>query len=266
MTITRIDDYTARMRALLIEQYRNSTNFQNKLSITASEIQEVEDVLFQIRDLTSVDTATGATLDLVGENFGEPRNGLSDDEYRLKIYTRIAINNGGCDPEFIITTVRRLLDPVSILYAPLYPANFSLEIRKDDIDPTVIPLIRSLAPAGVGDVVIIQTPEAELFRFGASIIGEYQLVVVDEGERFPLQVNDENGMIYNLTVNDQQTLLPPEGAGFGAIIPTQFLATTTENEVLEIMTFQDGTPWRLISEGDEEFYTIEDGGVFGAVI
>lgn len=264
MTIEKIENHSQLMRSALLEQYRDRVNIEELIAIEAIEIQELEDLFDQMRTEVNLVNGYGKILDLFGANYGEPRNGATDAEYRLKIYTRIAINNGGCDIEFILSTVRRLVDPVSIIYRPLYPANFSLEIRKDELDANVLPLIRSLAPAGVGDVIITNTPEAELFLWGGVVNSLYQLIANDGGDDFPLKVDESGGTIYTLAVSDFATLAAPNSQGFGAVIPTNFVATDDDGATI---TFGDGSPWRLVSAGDEEFYTTtEYGGVFSGVI
>lgn len=264
MTLTKIESHKDEMLNLLVERFKNSEHINSVLSIQAVGLQELEQVFFDLRDIMSVQLATGKNLDNLGAKVGQLRLGLADPEYRSAIITKIAINNNSGTVNSILETVRVLANPVSIEYFPLYPANFGLNIKTDNFDTSLIPLIRNLPVAGVGEVQINILPDTDLLRYGGYILGEYNAILIDNGQQFNFTLIDQ-GVEYNAVFNDYYTLNPDtdDWAGYGGIILTSFLAVDFDGARL---TFNDGTPWRLQSEGDNEYYTTVKRGVYSGAI
>jgi hypothetical protein len=63
--------------------------------------QEVEDVASDLYTKRTIDTATGDTLDIIGEIVGQLRGGLSDDDYRSAIRFRIQLNVSCGQPDIV---------------------------------------------------------------------------------------------------------------------------------------------------------------------
>lgn len=77
---------------LLLSQLRGKDNFEAFISCFLSVLQAAEDDVFQIRYAQKLDDAYGDMLDKWGEMVGISRQGRADDEYRIQIKAKIAIN------------------------------------------------------------------------------------------------------------------------------------------------------------------------------
>lgn len=76
-----------------IQKYRQRTAvFMPWLKSYTSESQLIEDGLWEIILERLLINAVGVQLDMLGKIVGEPRFTTDDDEYRIAIYARIAIN------------------------------------------------------------------------------------------------------------------------------------------------------------------------------
>lgn len=62
------------------------------LKILVDRFKALEQVAADILDLVDLDNVTGIQLDLIGEKWNEPRNGLSDDEYRTALRNKINLH------------------------------------------------------------------------------------------------------------------------------------------------------------------------------
>jgi hypothetical protein len=263
MALDYIDNHIQRALSLLREQYKGDDAFKAQISIFVQQIQDLEDILHEAYTTVNIENAFGKILDDIGENHGEYRRGVSDEEYRRNIYTRIAINNGGCDPEFIITTVKKLTNAVSIQYTDLYPANYGLNIKTDNFNSSIIPLIQSLSPAGVGEPVITVSSTGSPFVFSEVYTAEYVLLAQENGVTFPLDVGASVDTTYVLAGNDIALLESLNSEGFGEVYLTVFVAV---DETGATLMFDDNSPWRLTSSDDNEYYTTSQyGGEFAEV-
>lgn len=66
-------------------------NFMKLVTAWAGGWQKIQNALVQLLTLRSINTATGAQLDLIGKMVTQPRNGDADEDYRRKCRARIAV-------------------------------------------------------------------------------------------------------------------------------------------------------------------------------
>jgi hypothetical protein len=92
MSIIKITDHTSEALARLLQQYKNKPNIRKLLEVYLDQIQEIETMFCQLLEETNVFDAIGAQLDGIGEIVVQPRNGLSDDQYRIRIFVKIGKN------------------------------------------------------------------------------------------------------------------------------------------------------------------------------
>ncbi len=102
MTIIQKTNHTEEALANLVEQFKGRAILTEFLTVFVDQIQELEDVYFQIFENRTIDTAVGEQLDGLGEIIGEDREGRDDDEYRLALRVRILLNKCSGSPEQII--------------------------------------------------------------------------------------------------------------------------------------------------------------------
>ena len=108
--VTQNNSHTAEAKALLVEQYKGKPKIEALLASWVDELQEVEDVLFDLFDAFLLDNAVGDQLDFIGKMVGELRKNRSDADYRLFVKARIAINRSNGKPEEILSILRIVSD------------------------------------------------------------------------------------------------------------------------------------------------------------
>ena len=112
--ITQID-HDALGLSRLATQFRESTNLKNYILNLLVEANTLEQLFLDIINTRTIDSATDATLDFIGDLVGQSRNiiptngspllSLSDDAYRLYIKARITRNHTDSSPENLISEI-----------------------------------------------------------------------------------------------------------------------------------------------------------------
>lgn len=92
-----------KIKELITDNYKKSLNSNvGKLHhIISRELNLLTMTFNRIEEWRDLDKAPGSTLDLIGRNFLEPRNNMSDEDYRTFIITKIAANRSPGDIETI---------------------------------------------------------------------------------------------------------------------------------------------------------------------
>lgn len=127
MTITPITTHETDALARLLQQYKGSTNLRAILSAFVGQVQELEDVLNDLPDTRSIDTATGASLDKIGGTVGMPRPlGTDDDVYRVLILGRIGLNISQGETERVIGMYSLFTQSDAVQMQEYQPASISL--------------------------------------------------------------------------------------------------------------------------------------------
>lgn len=152
MTLTKNNDQIGTGLALILEQFKDSPDFLALLTVFLKQVQDVEDVLFELKDLRFLDDAVGVQLDLLGELLGVGRGGLTDEAFRSRLRVQILIN-------LATGTIQSILDPLEVLLptntftmTETFPASLSVtaeesisEVDGDIAGETVL----QTRPAGV---------------------------------------------------------------------------------------------------------------------
>ena len=130
--VTRESDHAGKMLARLGEEFRKP-RIQATLSAEAAQYQAIEDVYWQLLSEFGIETAVGWALDVLGRIVGEPRQGATDADYRLRVRARIRVNRSDGTIEDVIEVVRLLIGSVLLPSATIklteyYPAAFVLRI------------------------------------------------------------------------------------------------------------------------------------------
>lgn len=110
---------------LLLEQFKGSNNLKGIIEASMVQANKIEDALFEIRDLMTIDTATGESLDFIGRVFDEDRLGRSDTDYRAAIKLKGASVFSG-EPEVIISVVKSQYGGTYAKYSPEYPGKYRI--------------------------------------------------------------------------------------------------------------------------------------------
>jgi hypothetical protein len=85
------------------------SNISKIIQLISDELDKIKETLDTSEKWRDIDQAEGKTLDLIGQNVGQPRNNLSDEEFRLQIKTKIKANTSKGDIETINEVGRLLL-------------------------------------------------------------------------------------------------------------------------------------------------------------
>jgi len=153
--ITKIDDHLLQALEALPSQHRDQANLEAFVTIIAEAAQQLEDGIYPLLLGRMIDTAIGVQLDMIGRIVRQPRNGLSDEQYRLRLKVRIATNRSrGTLNELLNIVALALLPDVALVVAtPQYPAAIFFDIRdlpvSAELASTIISFLRDGASAGV---------------------------------------------------------------------------------------------------------------------
>jgi hypothetical protein len=161
-------DHVTRGVQRLIERYRTPKT-SALLASWLTEVQAAEDALWQLMTERAIDTAYGVTLDVLGAIVGQPREGRSDDEYRLWISAASLVSRSQGTPEELIAITRKLIPAgSSARLEEYYPAAFLMRVGGGlDVSDgyEIAQLLRRAKPAGVGMHLTWTAPGADVFTF-----------------------------------------------------------------------------------------------------
>ncbi len=110
----------------LLEQYKGNPDPEAVMAALGAETQALEDALWSIRTMTSLDTAVGSALDDIGTLVGYPRDTTDDDVYRLEIRAKIVKNVSEGDAEALIAVFKDMTDASLVIFQDNYPAGFRM--------------------------------------------------------------------------------------------------------------------------------------------
>ena len=81
-------------REYLIDQFKDKPFIDSLLKALASEVQEIEDALYDVLEGRILSQAEGVQLDLIGQQTGVQRFNSSDSAYRVLLGIRNEVRNG----------------------------------------------------------------------------------------------------------------------------------------------------------------------------
>ena len=95
----------------LPDYYRKDANSNNYkiLEIEKHALRKLDEDISAVYDTLDIWKATGKTLDLYGEMYNQPREGLEDDPYRVLILLKMVRNRAGSDHTSIINALTAAL-------------------------------------------------------------------------------------------------------------------------------------------------------------
>lgn len=173
MAVTHVTDHADQGVALLLDQYKEKPRIEALLRSYLDEVQELEDVIADIRASRDVDTTTGVHLEKIGRKVGQPRVGV-DDLYRVFIRVRIRVNASHGKAKDVIAVAKLATLGRACKFYPLYPASFVIDVL-EPLGATLTPLagfiaglIEEATAAGVGSSLhFSDSEEDETFAFSS---------------------------------------------------------------------------------------------------
>lgn len=208
--IEKILDHVERAQKNLMSQYKNSykksnsANFRALLKVFVEEVQEIENVIFDLRDMRYIETAFGYGLDRLGKIVGIERNGLSDEDFKSRIYAQIILNSSDGETELLFTALRLLMKAKEIEYTE-YKNQINIYFKSSESDLFLHEQIQKLCLAGIKDVFLYQQFTDPKFQFSEGFLDDFQLVAGSTKDN--LIVQSEN-IDYNLFITTGTALEP----------------------------------------------------------
>ncbi len=175
MSIVKITDHIIAAKKRLLEQYKGKARMEALIEALVTPVQPLEDAFFQLLEERYLETSVGFQLDRLGDIVGISRDGLNDDQYRLRIRARIFVNVSNGEPETLILVYKLLTLSNLVILEELFPAAAGLMCDGPDIpDPEDVQFIADLmeaaALAGVRIDFLGVFDEANPFAFDGTVL------------------------------------------------------------------------------------------------
>lgn len=155
------------MAARTIEYWKNKPVFCALRDIIADEIQELENVVWDVRASKFIDRAFGESLDIIGRFVGEARNGSDDATYRVRLKVRERINRSEGKSTDILAIFTLLGLSATITATP--PASFLVTVATTPTpaqEAEIPALVAQARAAGVNGQVSMPAAGTTGFRWG----------------------------------------------------------------------------------------------------
>lgn len=133
----------------LLEQFKNKPNIKGQLTTYLSQNNDIEATTLDIIKSRSIDTSVGIQLDQIGALVGQPRNGLTDVNYRTQIKFKIAVNNSNGTPEEIINMLYDVTGSTEVRYFEHYPASYMISYNGSNTPNDMLSYIQAASPVCV---------------------------------------------------------------------------------------------------------------------
>ena len=111
-------------------------NWTKLIGALVVPIQDLEAALQQLLIDRSVDTAVGTQLDVIGRIVAQPRDGLSDDDYRRYIRARIATHRSTGTTEDLVKITRLIVYQDDASYVIKNEGTATVRITIEDVAVT----------------------------------------------------------------------------------------------------------------------------------
>lgn len=166
-------DHEARAFSRLAQQYRDKPKIAAVLSILAGQCQELEVVFQQLLTLRTLETATGAQLDVLESLLGQPKLFADDATRRLYLRARILLNSYSGTPDQLLNVFLTVLAaPLTVELQEYFPASLVVRITSAaltaDLAVIMAAFLQSAKDAGVGaNLEWSLSAPADTFRFDA---------------------------------------------------------------------------------------------------
>lgn len=165
---TKITTHVSDLLAKLLEQYKGDPVLTACLTAYGNRIQEIEDLLWDLKEKRSLADATGINLDRIGDIVKQGRVSSDDEVYRFWILFKITRLMSQGTPEELIQIFKILTGAELVQYSESYPARMvflSIAGSSDPLadDESIKTAMLSAKPAGVG--IGIMSAPTDYFGF-----------------------------------------------------------------------------------------------------
>lgn len=223
---SKLENHKEQALARFTEQYVDAENLKNLVKLSADRTQLLEEAIWDLLTLRTLEASFGKQLDLLGEIFGERRLSRSDSEYRDAIFLRIALNRSSGDPETILAFLKSLSGADTIILKETFPASLEIFVS-EELSIGIIEQIRSITAVSIGSIFISSTDGETPFGnqetglpqptdvdgFGELGVQEVEL---DDGATFEFF---SSGEAFDSGVTDfEDPILPEEGGTIAEVV------------------------------------------------
>ena len=156
----------------LLQQYSDRPKIRGLLTALIGPLQTFEDSMIALPALTSVNGALGVQLDRLGVIVGQPRGGLTDEPYRIRIKIRIIQNISQGEPDTLIAVYQALTGSNSVQIQENYPAGVRLNSDgniPNGQETVTWQNIQEVAAAGVRVDCISTSNSPKAFKFAGGL-------------------------------------------------------------------------------------------------
>jgi hypothetical protein len=126
MSLEHYTDHLERMLARRTHQFSDATNFEKLLNVFGPELQEIEDVFYELSYKLSIEFGEGTQLDKMGNIVDQGRLGFSDAIYQVLLWAAIGRNTSSGQPPKIIDVYRLITQSTIVYYEEQYPGDHAL--------------------------------------------------------------------------------------------------------------------------------------------
>lgn len=136
----------------LLQQYKEKPRIEFVVSSLTEEVQNIENMLFDLLNNRSINTAIGIQLDRLGTILGIEREGLSDEDYRARLKIKVVQNVSSGEPDRLISVYAFLINATQVQFQEHYPAGCALMGRgviPSGQETLLYTEIQRITPAGV---------------------------------------------------------------------------------------------------------------------
>ncbi|MCA0980248.1 hypothetical protein [Exiguobacterium aestuarii] len=155
------------------------SNIAKLITIVAEQLDRLNDTLRTVNDWRDIDNAKGTTLDLIGVNLGEARDGRDDDAYRdfLKTAIKATISKGDMESVLSMGKVLYQDDIVNIIETwaseryDFEPAGLVMQIENTRDEGILLnyQILKRVMAAGVRLYIEVYQPRSRI-QFESDVI------------------------------------------------------------------------------------------------
>ncbi len=168
MAPTKVTTHAELAKGNLLEVFKGKSGWAGILDSYSAQVQDVENVLFELIEERFLDDAVGVQLDGIGQIVGAPREGLSDDDYRLRLRVQILINRSSGTIEDLLEIVALMIQDVTntIVLTESFPAYIQIEVTEaTTVDGFSVAALVKKAKAGGVRLVFVWNSTITPFAF-----------------------------------------------------------------------------------------------------
>ena len=182
----------------LLEQYKDKARLKTLVDIFAQQMQEVEDVLWDLYIKRTIDEAEGDQLRILGRIVGLTKGATGDDDFRILVRAQIKVLSSRGTYKDLLALIRLVIgtDPSTRTLTEIFPAALRIELLAVPAFSLILfgRIMRAAKAAGVALDMVYPPPSGEWFTFdylggGGSSSAGFMTFANDDGGYFGRRVH-----------------------------------------------------------------------------